>query len=102
MDIILEFLLELVVDGGIEASGNKNLSRWIRYPLMVLVILFFCAVISLIFYMGILVCTEKPAASVLLFLLGLFLLVGTILKFRKLYMTKQPKREGEGTSGEGI
>lgn len=102
MEILVEFLLELVVDGGIEASGNKNLSRWIRYPLMVLVILFFCAVIALVFYMGVSVYTEEPVASVLFCLLGLFLLVGTILKFRKLYMTKQPKREGEGTSGKGI
>ena len=41
MDIVLEFFLELIVDGGIEASGNKKLSRWIRYPLIALVVLFF-------------------------------------------------------------
>lgn len=44
MDFILEFLLELVVEGGMEASGNRKLSRWIRYPLMILTILFFAPV----------------------------------------------------------
>ena len=62
MDFILEFLLELVVEGGMEASGNKKLSRWIRYPRMILTILF---------------------------LVGIFLLVGAVAKIRQLYFTKK-------------
>ncbi len=89
MDFILEFLLELVVEGGMEASGNKKLSRWIRYPLMALTILFFLAVIGLIFYIGICVFQEKPMASVIIFLLGAFLLVGAVAKIRQLYFAKK-------------
>lgn len=89
MDMILELLLELAVDGGIELSGNRKLSRWIRYPLIALVCLFFGSVIALVLYMGISVYPEEPLASVLLCLLGLFLLVGTVLKFRKLYLVKK-------------
>lgn len=89
MDLILELLLELAVDGGIELSGNRKLSPWIRYPLIALVCLFFGAIIALLLYMGISVYPEKPVASVLICLLALFLLVGTVRKFRKLYLVKK-------------
>ena len=82
MDILFEFFLELIVDGVIETSGNKKLSRWIRYPLIALVVLFFGAVIALIFYLS----------------LGLLLLVGTVLKFRKLYFEKQSDNGSEATN----
>ena len=82
MDIVLEFFLELIVDGGIEASGNKKLSRWIRYPLIALVVLFFGAVIAMMFYLAFGLSSDEPVASVIFSLLGLFFLVGTVLKFR--------------------
>lgn len=89
MDIVLEFFLELIVDGGIEASGNKKLSRWIRYPLIALVVLFFGAVIAMMFYLAFGLSSDEPVASVIFPLLGLFFLVGTVLKFRKLYFAKR-------------
>lgn len=89
MDIVLEFFLELIVDGGIEASGNKKLSRWIRYPLIALVVLFFGAVIAMMFYLAFGLSSDEPVASVIFSLLGLFFLVGTVLKFRKLYFAKR-------------
>lgn len=89
MDIVLEFFLELIVDGGIEASGNKKLSRWIRYPLIELVVLFFGAVIAMMFYFAFGLSSDEPVASVIFSLLGLFFLVGTVLKFRKLYFAKR-------------
>ena len=89
MDIVLEFFLELIVDGGIEASGNKKLSRWIRYPLIALVVLFWGAVIAMMFYLAFGLSSDEPVASVIFSLLGLFFLVGTVLKFRKLYFAKR-------------
>lgn len=89
MDIVLEFFLELIVDGGIEASGNKKLSRWIRYPLIALVVLFFGAVIAMMFYLAFGLSSDEPVASVIFSLLGLFFLVGTVLKLRKLYFAKR-------------
>lgn len=89
MDIILELFLELIADGVMEASGNKKLSRWIRYPLMALVVLFFGAVIALVFYLALGLSSNEPVASIAFSVLGLFLLVGTVLKFRKLYFAKR-------------
>lgn len=89
MDFILEFLLELVVEGGMEASGNRKLSRWIRYPLMILTILFFAAVIGLVFFIGVYMYREEPLASAILFLVGILLVVGAVAKIRQLYFTKK-------------
>ena len=98
MDILFEFFLELIVDGVIETSGNKKLSRWIRYPLIALVVLFFGAVIALIFYLALGLSSDEPVASVILLSLGLLLLVGTVLKFRKLYFEKQSDNGSEATN----
>ena len=98
MDILFFFFLELIVDGVIETSGNKKLSRWIRYPLIALVVLFFGAVIALIFYLALGLSSNEPVASVIFSLLGLFLLVGTVLKFRKLYFVKRTDNGSEATN----
>lgn len=102
MDIILEFFLELLVDGVIETSGNKKMSRWIRYPLIALVVLFFGAVIALIFYLAFGLSSHEPVASACFFFLGLFLLVGTVLKFRKLYFAKRSDSGSEATDDKRI
>lgn len=102
MDIVLEFFLELIVDGGIEASGNKKLSRWIRYPLIALVVLFFGAVIAMMFYLALGLSSNEPVASVAFSSLGVFLLVGTVLKFRKLYFAKRADNGSERTNDKRV
>ena len=41
MDTLFEFILELFVEGGVEIGSDKKVSRWIRYPLILFVSLFF-------------------------------------------------------------
>ncbi len=89
MDILLEFVLELFLEGSIELSSNKKISKWIRYPLMFFVILFFISVIGFIFFLGIFLFSKNKIVSVLMISLGIFMLVGTILKFRELYYQKK-------------
>ena len=102
MDIVLEFFLELIVDGGIEASGNKKLSRWIRYPLIALVVLFFGAVIAMMFYLAFGLSSNEPVASVAFSSMGVFLLVGTLLKFKKLYFAKRADNGSERTNDKRV
>lgn len=40
LDELFEFILELVVEGSIEISKNKKINKWIRYPLIALIIIF--------------------------------------------------------------
>lgn len=41
MEFIFGFILEMFGEGVMEASVNKKVSRWIRYPLLIVIILFF-------------------------------------------------------------
>ena len=41
MEFIIECILELLLEGSIEVLPNKKISKWIRYPLAIFVILFF-------------------------------------------------------------
>lgn len=34
MDELIEFILDLLLEGGIELSANKKVSKWIRYPII--------------------------------------------------------------------
>lgn len=84
MEIIVEFLLELILEGSEEVSANKRISRWIRYPLIVLIRLFYIAVISIIFLVASKVFEENRLISIVLLLLDVFLSIRTIIKFKKI------------------
>ncbi len=85
MEVVLEFLLELVLEGSEEISGNKKISRWIRYPLIALIALLYIAVISIIFLAASKVLEENGLIAIALFGLDVVLMIGTIIKFKKIY-----------------
>lgn len=91
MEFIVELVLELFVEGGIEVSSNKKISKWIRYPILALLILFFSVVIFGIIILGIVMLSESILAGIILITLGLFFLVMSIHKFRKRYLIKVKK-----------
>lgn len=91
MDIVFEFLVELLAEGTIEISKSKKVSKWLRYPLIALIVLFFSLVILGIFALGIIMLKENLLLSVILILLSLFMLIAGILKFRKTYIDKKKK-----------
>jgi len=53
MDALFEFLFELIFEGSLEAAKSKKLSKWIRYPLIVLISLFIVGVLGGCAAMGI-------------------------------------------------
>lgn len=86
MEFIFELILELFLESGMEVGKNKKVSKWIRYPILALVIVFFIIVLSLIFFMGIMIFQTNILASLFIIGVGFIMLVGTVLKFRKLYL----------------
>ncbi len=88
MEYIFEFILELVLEGGIEVSKSRKIPNYIRYPLIGILSLFFIAVIGLVFIAGILLLKENIPSGILLILVGLFLLIMSAIRFRKTYLTK--------------
>ena len=88
MDFIIELIFEFLFDGMIETSKSNKVPKFIRYPLIVIILLFFVLVIGFIFIVSILAFKESIIAGILLIIIDLFLLVGSIYKFRKEYFSK--------------
>ena len=88
MEYLFEFIFELALEGSIELSKSKKVPKFIRYPLIVFIILFFLAVIGLIFLTGILILKENIMAGIFFIIIGMFMLVMSIIKFKKVYLKK--------------
>lgn len=89
MEYIFEFIFELLFECGIEASSNKKVPKLIRYPLIVLIVSFFAAVIGLLFVMGLLLWKKNIFVSIFLIILSFVMLFGSINKFKSVYILKR-------------
>lgn len=87
-EIIFEVILDVVVEGSIEVSKSSKIPKYVRYPLIGMILLFFSAVIGLILFTGVLVLDKSIFSGMLLISVGLLLLFLSIIKFRKTYLTK--------------
>lgn len=88
MELIFEILIELILEGTFKASKSKKIPKYIRYPLIIIIVAFFIAVIGLILFTGALILKENLTAGILIILIGLFMLIMSIIKFRKTYLIK--------------
>lgn len=95
MEYLFEFVLELILEGSIEVSKNRKIPKYIRYPLIAIIILFFLAVIGLIFLTGILVVKENIFVGIIFILLGLYLSIMSIIQFKKTYCAKINQKESK-------
>ncbi len=53
MELLLEIIFELIVEGSAEVAKNRKISKWIRYPIVVLISLFIIAIIGLLTFIGV-------------------------------------------------
>lgn len=89
MEIIFEFLLELLFEGSIEISKSRKVPKYIRYPLIGILSLLFLAVIGLVILAGVLYLKENILAGILLILLGALLPIMAGLKLWKAYLARK-------------
>lgn len=89
MDFIIELVIELLLEGSIEISSNKRVSRWIRYPLIVFIVTLFAGIILLVFYLSFSLLNKNVLVAILILIISLFLLISAIIKFKKLYLEKK-------------
>ncbi|MBE6940573.1 MAG: hypothetical protein E7457_07140 [Ruminococcaceae bacterium] len=92
MEFIIELILEIVFDLGVEASMSRRVPRWVRYILIVLLSLAVLALIGLILFVAAAVMKETLWGGLLLMVIAVVLLVSAVIKFRKNYLCR---REGE-------
>ena len=84
MDILLEIVGELVLEGCLAVGSNRKVSKWVRYPLLTLVLLFYLAVAGILLTVTVVSLRE---GNILAFLVMLVLdgglLTLTVLAARK-------------------
>ncbi len=91
MEFILEFIFELIFEGSVEISANNKISKWIRYPLIVIIVAFYLGLIGLFFALGINMFNENKLRSLLMIALAIFMFVICAVAFRKLYLKKNKR-----------
>lgn len=89
MDDILEIIFELILDGSLEISKNKKVSKWIRYPAIALISLFFMAVIFILIYITLISIEENTLLSIFFGALTIFFIVMSYIKFKKEYLSRK-------------
>lgn len=93
MEYIVEFILELVLEGSLEASKSNKIPKYIRYLLIGILFLFFAVVIGFILFTGVLALKENILAGIFLILVGMYLLIMSVIRFRKAYSLRRNQHE---------
>ncbi|MBQ9659155.1 MAG: hypothetical protein IJV31_10420 [Clostridia bacterium] len=87
MELLLEFIFTLIFEGSIEVAKDRKISKWIRYPLIILLSVFFISVIGLIIYVSIGMILSKehysPLGGILLLAFVIILIVSAIRSIKK-------------------
>ena len=99
MDILIEFIFELILGSTIEVVKERRISKWIRIPLAIIILLFFIGVFALIGIAGVLflMSDEQYAlvGGIAALLMDLVLIVVFITKM--IYGYKRVKNETKNT-----
>jgi hypothetical protein len=96
MEFIVEFVFDLLFEGGVEITKDKKISKWIRYPILAIIALFFGVIIFGLIAFGIKFLIEGEILISILFIgLGLFFLIESIYKFRKTYIEEFGEKSGK-------
>lgn len=85
MDIIIEIFFDLLLEGSIELSTNKKVPKWIRYPLIMVMLFLLAIVIYGLFYSGLVQINKNFFFGAILILIGLALVIGIVFKIIKEY-----------------
>lgn len=88
MEFLIEGILDLILEGSVEASKSKKVPKTIRYILIVSISLVFISIVGLIIWLGINILKDNTIGGVFIILFGIFFLILGVLKFRKVYLNK--------------
>ena len=88
MEYLIEFILELVLEGGLEATKSNKVPKPIRYIILGIIAILFIAVIGIIYLTAFLILKQSIIGFILFFVLATFMLISAIIKFKKEYLKK--------------
>ena len=92
MDDIIEFILELIFECGIEVCKNSKIPKYIRYPLIVIISLSFIAIIGIILFVIFSILKSNLIAGIILLVIVLVMLVLFIFKYGRTFLVKINKK----------
>ena len=92
MEFVIEALIDLIMEGSLEISSNRNFPKWLRYPLIALIILIFSIVIIGLFVLGVAIIDESLWAGIFFIVVSIVFLICSILKFNKIYFSKTDEK----------
>lgn len=88
MEYLIDFILELFLEGGLEATKKNKVPKLIRHLILGFISLFFIVVIGGIYLTAFLILKQSVIAFILLFLLATFMLISAIIKLKKEHLKK--------------
>lgn len=91
MEYVIEFILELLLEGGLEVTKKSKFPKPIRYIILTIIALLFITVIGVLYLTAFLILKQSILGFILLFLLATFILISSIIKFKKEYIEKNNK-----------
>jgi len=89
MEFLIEELLDLLLEGSIEISANKKISKWIRYPLIVIIVLLFLIAFAFFCALGLALLSENIFAGIFMFAIIILFVILGVKKFKKIYLKRE-------------
>ncbi len=89
MELIFEIIITVIFDGLAELALNKNISKWIRYPIIAFLLLLIATVTIGLLVLGIFVMRESLAGGIILALLGAILTICSAYQIIKSFKKKK-------------
>ncbi len=87
MELLLEIIFELIVEGSAEVAKNRKISKWIRYPIAVLISLFIIAIIGLLTFIGFALIIKgyiyAKLAGILFLIFDIILIISAVKNIKK-------------------
>lgn len=83
MEFLIELILELLFEGGQEICNNRRISKWIRYPIAFILIMFCSLVILGLLALGIYFLRDDTFIGLFFIIISIVMIVGGLLKFKK-------------------
>lgn len=85
MELLIEFILELILEGSIEIIKIKKVPKFIRYSLIILIGLFFSLIIFGMLSLGFILLKENFYMGLFIILITITLLICGVFKLKKVY-----------------
>ena len=94
MDILYEFLIDLILEGAMEGSKSNRIPKPIRIILITFLLLFYAAIIGIIMFVGVeaIIYDNNILGGIIIIAVGLLILISCIVKFRQIYLEKKGSR----------